>query len=115
MKKKKSIIIKNPRLQKLRYNLRMVIIKEAHIRKSMLRKKWKEYWEMGNLERAQDFANEEQEISRSINSSICICHVCGSAKKDMVYNPELKTWFCIDCYELNRRYYRSHGQPQLFI
>ena len=115
MKKKKTIIIKNPRLQKLRYNLRMIIIKEAHMRKSMLRKKWKEYWEMGDRERAQDFAIEKQEISRSINNSICICHVCGSTKKNMVYNPELKTWFCIECYGINKSFYRKRGQPQLFI
>jgi len=114
VKKKKTIVVKDPRLQKLRFNLRMIIIKEAQIRKSMLREKWKEYWEMGNLERAQDFAIEKQEISRSINSSICICHVCGSARKDMVYNPKLQTWFCTDCYGINTRYYRERGQPQLF-
>jgi hypothetical protein len=123
-KSKRKIVLKNRNLQKIRYALRMVIIRWAHSIESGLGEKWKEIWwdcngrqrdpSFAEREHAQVIQAEKQKISRALDKSICICPVCGSAKKDMIFNPKLSIWFCIDCYDNNKRYYKRTIEKDLF-
>lgn len=108
MIRKNIIKIKDPQLQKVRYNLRMLIIKAAFVKTNRLREEWKRvYYKEHDSERAQQINKRIDTITRALRESICMCKVCGTAKKDMVLSPDLKTWFCVDCYELNRVYHKK--------
>lgn len=124
MKKKKTIIIKNPRLQKLRLNLRMVLIKAVSSEWNKLHEKQKKYLydSLGNAKKMDVFEKEQfrkiergkQLLLRMENRSVCRCPSCQKTDRNMIFNPELQTWYCIDCYEINKSFYRKRGQPQLF-
>ncbi len=99
----------------IRYNLRTLIISAAQVERSKLRDKWKRvYYEENDSEGAHSFIKKEAAITRALRKSICMCEVCGTAKKDMVLSPDLETWFCVDCYELNRVYYQKTERGRLF-
>lgn len=121
---KRIIKIKDARLQNLRYNLRKLLILESKRRLKEISDNWKRIWwdndnlpqEPSKLERIQSrgLQTEMSSIREMLNKSICICPACGSAKKDMVFNPELETWSCIECYQLCRRYYKDTIDKSLF-
>ncbi len=115
MIRKNIIRIKDPQLQRVRYNLRMLIIEAAHVERNKLREEWKMvYYEEHDHDRAQQINKKIDAITRALRKSICMCQVCGTAKEDMVLSPDLKTWFCVDCYELNREYYKETKDGKLF-
>ncbi len=112
MKKKKTIILKNPRLQKVRSNLRTIFIKWAQEQWFQLNKEKKviDRDAYGKPRKIGDFSSEEnekfdkirarvREIDQIVNHSIYKCTVCSASDKDMTYNPEQKRWFCVDCYQ----------------
>lgn len=89
----------------------MLIIKAAQSARAKLRKEWKRlYYEEKDHDEARKINQEKDAISRALSKSICMCAACGSAKKDMVFNPNLKSWLCVNCYDLNQEYYRTTGQ-----
>ncbi|KKK42448.1 hypothetical protein LCGC14_1319020 [marine sediment metagenome] len=90
MKKERTIIIKTPRLKKIRSNLRLL---------------WLEAFLAGDLK-----DHDEGGIS-TIRRSICECAAGGGCSNiylpvnrfhrtdlDMGYVPFLKQWYCIDCF-----------------
>jgi len=92
----------------VRYNLRTLIIKAAQMQRARLRNEWKRvYYEEHDHGKAQQINKEKDAITRALRKSICMCNVCGTASKDMIFSPRLKTWFCINCYELNKEYYKT--------
>ena len=124
MKKKKTIIVKDPRLQKLRLNLRIILTRAiiSEWNKLHLEEKRILYDDLGNtkkmssleIEKSRDIGQRKQFLLNIEDKSICRCPSCQRTDLDMTYNPKLETWFCTNCYGISRRYYRSHGQPQLF-
>ena len=44
--------------------------------------------------------------------SICVCPLCTSEDKDMVYIPENETWYCIECQEKGLIWDPSHGSEE---
>lgn len=103
MKRHRAIIIKIPRLQKIRDNLRSLIIHESISR----RKNFKE----------RNMFKEESELRRLVDRSICRCSSCRRINSDRVYNPSLNMWFCVECYRLSQDTYKeilekkSRGEP----
>ena len=103
MKRHRAIIIKDPRLQKIRDNLRALIIHESVSRRKNL-------YEEGRFK-------EEILLDRSVNKSICRCSSCRKINRDRVYNPSLNMWFCVECYRLSQDTYKeilekkSRGEP----
>ena len=118
MKHKKAIKIKDPKLQKIRNNLRSILIKFALDKESRLRKELTSLWrdESGNptpqeyyevsLGASRRPVREMGEIKKILDRSICMCPVCGRSNRDMIFNPVTKVWFCVHCYGLNREYYK---------
>ena len=107
MKRAKTIVIKDPKLRKIRDNLRKILILECVAREEEISARMKKLQldEVGSL-RLLTFA-EEEEISKlnielrgymfAMRDSICFCRLCHSANKDMSYNLKFREWFCVDC------------------
>jgi len=102
VKRKKVIRIKDPYLRKIRYNLRMLIIKAVEVKNSQLRKEFSRLYKMGNKEEAHKVNKEIQKNTSDLGRSICVCEVCGTAKEDLLYIPKYKSWFCVACAKLDR-------------
>jgi len=126
LKYKRTIKITSPRLRKIRNNLREVLHlaessemddlldQRANIQKST--NFWDEchpqYQEM--RKEVQDLASRASELSSAFKASIVICPVCMRIDRDMTYNPILKKWYCVECYEDNRKFQIRQGQPELY-
>ncbi|MFX1573903.1 MAG: hypothetical protein ACFFB0_14240 [Promethearchaeota archaeon] len=62
----------------------------------------------------QKLASKQNELSYAFNASIIFCPVCMKIDKDMTYNPVLKKWYCMECYEASRKFQIEEGRPDLF-
>ncbi len=102
MKSKRTIIIKDPDLRKIRNNLRSLIISACSVEKA----------------KALNTKNGDESkfwaIERPLRASILLCPACFQSDKDMTYNPVLKTWYCIDCYAKLKKGYAEDGQADQF-
>ncbi len=116
MKKKKSIVIKDPKLQRIRNNLREILIKmfqnkdikltseidaisrdsEGQLRMHLTPS------ESAEFKRLKDIRSQ---ISEIVDKSICYCTGCKQINKDMAYNAKLKRWYCLECSEEFRDHY----------
>ncbi|NVM17913.1 MAG: hypothetical protein HWN80_09365 [Candidatus Lokiarchaeota archaeon] len=90
MKKERAIIIKNPRLIRIRNELRMLLkLWVSDVMNSLLQK--------DRFENGPKFQKEISKLSLMDKLSICTCLHCGNSDKDMIYRPDMKQWLCIDC------------------
>ncbi len=114
MKKKKTISISNQKLRSIRNSLREIISKASDSTERQL------LLERDNLnldrdkERIRILSEKIDKINHAWENSICVCPVCGSRTSDMTFNPYLKAWFCVDCYEKNRQFYVKRGEPHIY-
>lgn len=112
MKKKKTIVINNSQLSKIRNSLRMLLIRWANIEWDKLKEKERaiSYDENGKVRHPNSYSGEEKselhsfrakmtEIFEMVDKSICKCFRCVATDKNMTYNPIEKAWFCFQCYE----------------
>ena len=104
MKKSKKVEIKNPRLRKIRNNLRM-LLREAYsdrldqihdLKKNLIRK--------NNLTQAEKkleykLAIQRKSLRSAHNDSILFCPLCKSSEKDMVFQPYRRRWLCVEDFE----------------
>lgn len=115
MRDKRAIIIKDPRLQKIRNNLRGVIIQAYHAQWKEIHDKWRAYFFNSDgsrrdiddlspveLRQFRELQEQENNLSNSLDRSILICVACGKADRDMVYNKAYNAWYCTECYGLER-------------
>lgn len=127
MKKKKTITIKNPKLRKIRNNLRELLIEWKIKQWRELNEEYKKihYDQAGRVRHSKELSKGErfkvgriQEQMKTLDDimtgSICKCTVCGAPDKDMTYNPVEKRWFCVDCYKLNQDFYKDTDQAYLY-
>ncbi|MFW9878845.1 MAG: hypothetical protein ACFFG0_37675 [Candidatus Thorarchaeota archaeon] len=114
MKKKRTIAIKDPKLQKIRNNLRMILIKWSGTQYSRLIKEQKKLLDDDGTEEYIKLEGEKQEIRKIMDGSICKCAVCSSPYKNMTYNPIKKEWYCVDCYKDLQEYYQDKKERFLF-
>lgn len=121
LKKKKTIIVQNSHLRKIRNNLRNIIISASSVEKSRihnkeekLRKK-KNFYENETLQKEDKDLNDQYwAIETPLRASILLCPVCFKSDKDMTYNPVRKTWYCTDCYEVLKKGNQERGTPEEF-
>lgn len=125
MRDKRAIIIKSPRLQKVRNNLRIILMKAVtqkliellHERKKI------EVTTDGVYRSTRDFSpdelkqfrhlqDQENILSDLANRSICTCIACGSPDRDMVYNKAYDAWYCTECYGMERDYAKELRQKR---
>ena len=116
MKDKRAIIIKDSKLQRIRNNFRSLFASAVNDRWNRL------FDEMGKLRYTQEgvrrpiskFSADElvkfralqknqNELTGLLNRSICSCIVCGKGERDMVYNKPYNSWYCTECYGMERR------------
>lgn len=127
MKKKRTICIKDPKLRKIRDNFRdlwlewgTTLWKELFDERRAI-----EYNESGRVKDPSEWSKEERakiymlgsEISRLRNfesASICMCTVCYKGDRDMTYNPVHREWYCVDCYNENREFYKGTVNSSLY-
>jgi len=115
MRDKRAIIIKDSKLQRIRNNLRDVIIQAYHMQWKEIHNKVREISRdingkprsvrsMAPNEKARfrSLQNEENELSSSLDNSILICVACGKGNRDMVYNKAYGAWYCTECYGMER-------------
>lgn len=120
MKKKKTIVIKSSLLKQVRNNLRHILILESNKRGGEIVDKYIaiEHDSNGNL---RDLSAEEQRkvidlcafsghLSEKLRGSICVCSSCHAVDKGMTYNPTIKIWYCVDCFNELRDIY-FHEKP----
>lgn len=124
MKKKRTISINDPKLRKIRDNLRVLLSKAAST-------EWRKYFDErhklhmdlnGNYRnlsnskkpRAAELTKKMREIHKFEEISIIQCPVCKRIDQSMTFNPELKQWFCTKCYkdmgELYYEWQRKEGR-----
>ena len=109
IKKKRLIVLKNPRLRKIRTELRNLL-------KQAFDEHYSRYFEqMGIIRddsslsydekerRCNEICQESQKLKISYLHSITGCRVCDKADVDLVYNPVLNTWFCERFYYFNQK------------
>lgn len=112
MKKKRSIIVNNPQLCKIRDNLRTFLFEWANREWNEFKKEEREisYSIDGKVRHPSTYSEEElielKKISGLmtnnrdlVQKSICVCYRCPATDKNMTYNPIEKAWFCFQCYE----------------
>jgi len=109
MKNGRTISIKNPKLQKIRNNLRLIILKECSKRKMEIMDEEDDltHDQNGNYVKAseetskilQNLTNKYWDIERPLRASIVKCPICSKHNKDMTYHKKSKTWFCVEHYK----------------
>ncbi len=113
MRDKRAIIIKNPRLQKIRNNLRRLLLAVVSVKWNKLFDEMDRlrYTPGGTRRTVDDFTSDElreyrayqaqqNDLRKLSDKSICKCVMCGKADRDMVYNKAYDAWYCTFCYGL---------------
>lgn len=104
LKKIKRIIIRDPKLRQLRYNLRLILINYFYDQEAALQALW-----LGakNSEKIK-LLRELESFRKDFRASICECSICGKSFNDMVFFPKAKEWVCVECVDndcLVKEYY----------
>jgi len=129
VKDKRIISVKNPKLRKIRNEMREVLLqaRDAELDKITYEMELMEFDKDDNritiddltpsqLERfreLQHLKNENREIGRK---SICMCYNCGKPDQDMFYNYPYRAWFCVECVKFLKKGHakmkvkKAHGE-----
>ena len=113
MKKKRTISVQHPQLVKFRNFLREVIsiAEDVEIGKILDEGRGLRPIESeadGKLVR--ELSDKRNKLDAAMDRSICVCSLCGSRTSDMTFNPYMEGWFCVNCYEKSRRFYRRKAK-----
>jgi len=109
MKNGRIISIKDPKLQKIRNNLRLVILKECSKRQMEISDQEHNLMhdKDGNYIKSDDdthmiiqgLTDKWWDIERPLRASIIQCPGCKKHNKDMAYHRKSRTWYCVQCYK----------------
>jgi len=109
MKNGRTISIKDPRLQKIRNNIRLVILNECSRRKSEISDQKHDLTHDKNgkyvrispetSEILQNLTDKWWDIERPLRASTVKCAGCNNNNKDMTYHRKSRSWFCARCYK----------------
>ena len=119
MDKKRTIRLKDPKLRKIRTELRTLLIRESGRRIGDIIK------EQSNLrvtrptndetrDKLAQLEDQKNQLRKLENSSICSCATCSDMKEDHVFNPNTREWYCEKCYGRLKEGYTKREQPDLF-
>ena len=107
MKNGRTIVIKDPKLQRARNNFRLLILAECSRRKSEISDQEHKFTRVkdGNYVRPseegvkilQKLNDKRWEIERPLRASIVQCPGCNKHNKDMAYHRKSRTWYCVQC------------------
>ncbi|TFG23188.1 MAG: hypothetical protein EU532_13725 [Promethearchaeota archaeon] len=109
MNRNKVIALKDPKLKKIRENLREVIYQAVMDRKRELRALMENEdrdTEEG-YKRYNELANERGRLDAQMRGSTVACPACNfGLLRDVKYNTYDKGWYCLECYNTIRLAYR---------
>jgi ribosomal protein L37AE/L43A len=127
LKKKRTIMIKDPQLRKIRTNLRRLILSACKAEQARIHDEEGILMKEERVEKRNGTYNDEKyrrlnkelddqywAIEDPLRASIIECPVCFKSDKDMTYNPNRKVWYCTDCYEKLRKGNIKRGTPEEF-
>ncbi|MFX1296922.1 MAG: hypothetical protein ACFFD2_18950 [Promethearchaeota archaeon] len=117
LKKKKTIVIKDPQLRKIRNNIRDLVLKASRTVQHRILdeiERLKTTDSPNNNQVIKELYHRESLIEDSLRHSILLCPVCFKSDKGMVYNPVRKVWYCVECYEKLRKGNIKRGTPEEF-
>lgn len=97
MSREKSIILRSPRLVKLRTELRSLLRLCLENQVSLLRSESIRWGRINNPEKAQECQQKIESLQLLHLRSICVCRFCGHINKDMIFNHNKAQWLCIEC------------------
>ena len=106
LKSKKRIrSLKDPRLRRIRFQLRVLsrlLYKEEY---KVLTQRISDQMGGNYLEstektkKRRELMNAREKLTFKMLSSPIICALCGNQMEDLVFNPQRQCWFCIACFE----------------
>jgi len=104
LRNERAVVIKNARLAKIRNNLRLIIFYAVQDKLQAIKALRDPYRRIDN-DKLSEFESIEStkldeemwNLKEALLRSICVCYTCSIKDKDMVYNPILKAWNCVDC------------------
>ena len=115
MRDKRAIIIKSPRLQKIRNSLRKMLLEAVSVKWNEINDEWREFFfnpdgtrrsirnlPPDELEKFHQLQDQQSELRMLADRSICKCIACRKPDRDMVYNKAYDAWYCTECYGLHR-------------
>lgn len=127
MKKKKTISINDPQLRKIRDNFRDLWLAWGTKLWFELHDKYvKIHYDRNRRPRhPNEYSREEKEIIKQLevkmtelenfeSASICMCTVCAKGDRDATYNPVDKEWYCTECYDENKDFYKETENSFLY-
>ena len=101
--KKRTITIKDHRLQRIRNSFRYIISEAVSAeRRRLIQEKSETSIDDPKL---RVLADEVDKLYTAWDKSICICPTCGSRTSDMTRNPAGGSWFCVKCYQEHHDFY----------
>ena len=117
MKDERKIVIRSPRIQKIRNNLREFLIQAIYTEIEILRTYARLYdppLELRPDEEVELFflQGTKHKLYKMLSKSICSCPICTSQDKDMVYIDFHEEWYCVECYENDLIWYPPHGSSE---
>ncbi len=110
MNKKRTISIKDPRLQRIRNSLQY-IISEAIIKErgELIRENSKLNLD-DHREQIKILSDKRDKLDTAWKKSICVCSICGSRTSDMTFNPDAESWYCVKCYQGRHEFYITRAR-----
>ena len=113
MNKKRTISIHHPQLVMFRNALRETISTARHVEMRKLLnegKGLKPTESEVDMKKTKILSDKRHKLRAAMDKSLCICSLCGSRTSDMMFNPYMKEWFCVDCYLKNHEFYKTEAR-----
>ena len=101
MNKKRTIRLKDPKLRKIRTELRTLLVRGTNKRIADLIKKQSSLLDNPSFdgEKSSLLENQKNKLRKLMDASICCCATCSDMKKDHVFVPKTREWYCEKCLE----------------
>lgn len=113
MNKKRIVQLRDPKLLKIRYNFRQLFAKvvQKEISTLILRQRLlldENHGTRFNEKLYEKLSREEIKLSEGLRRFIGVCSSCSDRRKDHIFNPKDKMWYCEECYTKFSKLYNSY-------
>ena len=119
-KEKRLITLKDPRLRKIRTELRNLLCKAFELHYSRYIKEMDTVRHDESLNYAEKKEKnlriyfESEKLKLHFSRSVVHCSLCVRRDLDLVYNPVLNTWYCEPCYTFNQQCQHKLHPPGIY-
>lgn len=113
MNKKRVVRLRDPKLCRIRFELRQLLIEvvQSEMLDLILRQRLlidRNHGVRFNENQYKKLLEEENILRRDFRQFIGKCSSCSDLESDHIYNPRDKMWYCEECYEKFRKLYNSY-------